>query len=253
MSNIHGLGPVKKDKKNENMEEFFEPGKSSGTAVLRPTGGGPAGDPMQDMIRNARGNAGNADPEAMSRNLGVITIYANGFRLGDGEFQPITIPKNAAFIKSLKEGAVPAELEEQVRKQFGAQADSVGIHLQDKSSETYVPPKVEQKFDFSSSQGVTLGGSATPAVPVSSSLTPQEYQVDASQPQTIIQVVLANKQKLRVNINQTATVGQLYQHVMHVSTLRSFSLAGGFPPKPLTDYGATIKAAGLVGASVTQR
>ena len=33
----------------------------------------------------------------------------------------------------------------------------------------------------------------------------------------------------------------------------AYSLLEGFPPKPLTDFAATIESAGLAGAAVTQK
>jgi hypothetical protein len=40
------------------------------------------------MHRNAKKNAGEADESgARDRNVGTITLYSNGFRIGDGEFK----------------------------------------------------------------------------------------------------------------------------------------------------------------------
>ena len=78
--------------------------------------------------------------------------------------------------------------------------------------------------------------------------------VDESAPTTTIQLVLADKSKLRQKFNLTHTVMDIYQHVQHASKVSTpFDLLSGFPPKALTDASATISAAGLAGASVTQK
>lgn len=251
---IHGFGPVgeKKDPK-KGQEEFSQgggKGGASGTSVIRPTGEGDSKDPMQDIIRAARVNAKSSSDQAMGRSLGTITIYKNGFKLGDDAFQHSSDPKNASFIKSLKEGVVPPELEQRVIEQFGPQVESVGISCDDKSSEEYVVEEEKVKFSFATSQGVSLGGRQSPAP---AALLPRELQVDHDQPTTTIQVVLADRSRLRVLANQSATVRDLYQHVLHAAKLPLCILQEGFPPRALTNYGLTLKEAGLIGASVTQR
>jgi hypothetical protein len=49
--------------------------------------------------RNSSGDAPTSD-----RSLGLITIYANGFMVGNGEFRDIKDPKNKAFIEAMKSG-----------------------------------------------------------------------------------------------------------------------------------------------------
>ena len=44
------------------------------------------------------------DTTGQDRNIGLITLYANGFIVGDGEFRDIKDPRNANFLKSLKAG-----------------------------------------------------------------------------------------------------------------------------------------------------
>lgn len=248
---IHGLGPVgsnkQKKSETEGKEEFSVGGATSSTAVLRPN----QNNDLQDIIRNAS-QAGAPDPSgAGDRNIGIITIYANGFQLGEEEFQDASDPANAAAIKDLKSGNVPASLEAKIREQWGAAVQSVGVKLVDKSSETFDVPK--PKFNFSKSQGTSLGGSSSSSAVDLGSLKASEYKVDEGAPKTTIQVVTHDRKRVRVTINQEATVGALYQHVMHATGQQSFTLSGGFPPKPLSNYGASIKEAGLVGASVNQR
>ena len=75
---------------------------------------------------------------------------------------------------------------------------------------------------------------------------------------TTIQVRLASGGPQRFKLNKAHTVGDLKALVEAAlsatgESARPYTLAAGFPPKPLADEAATIEAAGLVGAAVTQR
>lgn len=76
-------------------------------------------------------------PPTADRNVGMITLYANGFIIGSGEFRPITDTKNAQFIEALKKGEVPDELEQMCRTEWGPNVQNVGINLVDKSKHQY--------------------------------------------------------------------------------------------------------------------
>jgi len=257
MSNIHGLGSApKKDDKKNNMEEFAVGG---GQSVVRPTtGAGRASDPqdpISDVISRARDfsqRQGAGPHPAMDKNVALITVYKNGFVIGDSPFRDLSAPENKAFLDDLKNGVVPRELEPEVHKNF-ANAREVGVSLIDKTSETFVPPK--PKFDFSKSQGMSLGGvSSASAAANFSGASPAEIKVDDSKPTTTIQIVLSNRQRIKQIFNLDHTVLDLYRHILFVSKLAApFSLIVGFPPKPLSNPHATIKEAGLAGSSVEQR
>lgn len=75
---------------------------------------------------------------------------------------------------------------------------------------------------------------------------------------TTLQVRLASGPPQRFKLNKTHTVADLKALVEQAlagagEAARPYVLAAGFPPKPLSDDAATIEAAGLVGAAVTQR
>lgn len=80
-------------------------------------------------------------------------LYANGFIIGEDEskFRDVSEPKNAAFLKQLKAGEVPDELQASLRAQFGSNIAQVGINLVNRITETFTPPK--PKFDFATSSG----------------------------------------------------------------------------------------------------
>jgi hypothetical protein len=148
----------------------------------------------------------------------LITIYANGFIIGQGEFRDVKEAKNKQFLEDLKRGEVPDELNALCMKEWPGAGD-VAVSLIDKSAETFVPPK--PKFSFASSQGQSLGAGAAAAAGASAAAsaqafagaTPQRLQVDPSQPTTTLQLVLGGR-KVKETANQSATVLQLYQHFM---------------------------------------
>ena len=198
--------------------------------------------------------------------MGQITVYSNGFVLGDGEFRDAKDARNAAFIAALKAGEVPAELEAMCRKEWGEQAEQVRVNLVDKSSTAYTPPKA--KFSFAQSKGQQLTAAAPSSASTSSAaalsrLPPSRYVPHSSSPTTVLQVVTADRRKLRETLNEDTTVAELYQHVLHALQAAqqpsaahappAFELVAGFPPKPLVDGAVTLKQAGICGASVQQR
>jgi len=270
MYKIHGLYRLKKDDKkndnnnNNNMEEFSQHGAQSGTSVYRPVKGNDSGNPMKDIANLARRQ--NDASSARDRSVGLITLYANGFKLGEGEFRDIKVGENAQFIKALKNGVVPNELEDEVKKEFG-DVETIGVQLVDKSNEVYKPDadkKDKPKYEFDKSKGNSLASSTSSApssAPLSSpsssggfaSAKPITFVIDEAQPTTELQLVLHNRTRIKQKFNHSTTVLQVYQHVMAVSKINKFDLLAGFPPKPLTDPNATLKDAGLFGASLQQR
>ena len=197
--------------------------------------------------------------------IGLITVYANGFVLGNGEFRDAKDPRNAAFIAALKAGEVPPELESICQAEWGSTGGEVRVNLVDKSSQTFTPPKAKFNFAESKGQQLTSPASADSAAASSAStaalsrLPPLPYVAHSSSPTTVIQVVTADRRKLRESFNEDTTVAALYRHVAHVAPLpptnppTAFELVAGFPPRPLSDGSQTLKQAAICGASLQQR
>lgn len=81
--------------------------------------------------------------------------------------------------------------------------------------------------------------------------------VDATAPCLQVQVRLPSG-PARLTLNTTHTVADLKALVEAAlkdkgEAPRKYTLAAGFPPKPLSDDAMTVEAAGLAGASVTHR
>jgi UBX domain-containing protein 1 len=120
---------------------------------------------------------------------------------------------------------------------------------------TSSPPK--KPFDFSKSQGQSLGGVSSEqkaqTLQTFATATPARVNVDTKKATTTLALQLKNKPRSRETFNESTTVMELYQHIMSVTGLDGFELVAGFPPKPLTNPSATLKEAGLINAQVTQR
>jgi len=212
---------------------------------------------MKDILNQARSQQDTS--AARDRNIGIITMYKNGFRIGQGEFRDAKDPENAKFVNALKNGDVPSELEAEVKKEWNG-FQNVGIHLVDKSSEIYVPSSNNKPaFDFSKSKGHSMS-SLTNSAPASSLGTtsfakakPVLFEAKMDQPITDIVITLHSRKRDNAKFNQSATVFDLFQHVMAVSKENKFELLAGFPPKPLNNPSATLKEAGLIAANIQQR
>jgi UBX domain-containing protein 1 len=141
------------------------------------------------------------------------------------------------------------------------------------------PPPKKSSFAAFSGAGQTLGGTASDAASPAQSGEPSASAapsgggasadggawsdrppptVDESAPTTEVQVRLASggPQKFRLNRSHTvADLKTLVEAALAAAGVapRAYVLAAGFPPKPLADEAATLDAAGLAGAAVTQR
>eukprot|EP00823_Brevimastigomonas_motovehiculus_P007985 TRINITY_DN715_c0_g1_i1.p1 TRINITY_DN715_c0_g1~~TRINITY_DN715_c0_g1_i1.p1 ORF type:complete len:275 (-),score=75.37 TRINITY_DN715_c0_g1_i1:135-929(-) len=261
MSNIHSLSSAsKKDNDKKGVEEFGSFGKSSGTAVQRRTDGPSRGQNVVDDLVSQAKNRDQNSQNALDKSAGNIILYKNGFILGTGKFRDAKEPQNAKFLEQLKNRVVPEELEEEMRKQFGGTEDvDVSIQLVNKTNENYAAPKAEQpKFDFSQSKGNSLGSDSKTSVASVADFAKavaKEYVLDkdSKEPTTDLQIVLHDRSKVKAKFLQSATVLQLYQHVMAVSKKPKFDLIAGFPPKPLVKPSVTLKAAGVLNTSIQQR
>ncbi|MES1907772.1 MAG: hypothetical protein MHM6MM_000826 [Cercozoa sp. M6MM] len=214
-------------RKNDDNEEkeWQQQGATSGTAVLR----GHDGELQQHLIK----------------------IYLNGFMLNDGEFVPLAPEEREQFIETLKRSQVPPQLMPQMQAQNASPEVAVAVR---QIEENYEPPKPQ----FQAFQGVgmslTDGASATDLDVGFDSAVPQEYRADPSLPTTTLQLVTHQRQRFRVTFNLSATVLDVYQHLMAVSNFTApFTMLAGFPPRPLTDPKATLEQVGLRNDTVTQK
>eukprot|EP00928_Gymnodinium_smaydae_P061158 TRINITY_DN45312_c0_g1_i1.p1 TRINITY_DN45312_c0_g1~~TRINITY_DN45312_c0_g1_i1.p1 ORF type:complete len:234 (-),score=61.55 TRINITY_DN45312_c0_g1_i1:68-700(-) len=198
-----------------------------------------------EMMKHQAGNVGGPAPEGPQL---VLTIYRDGFTVGDnGPFRPSSDPANKQFLDDIAAGRVPAELGNSDRD----------ITINDKRGENYKEPagamNKPKPTDWNSlGAGNSLGGgSSSAAASVAVSTGSASVAVDDSKPKTKIQIRFHDGKKVAQEFNQEQTVGELRAFCSQCVGGAAVTVKGGFPPKPLTDDSATLKAADLLGAAVT--
>mmetsp|Transcript_7383 Transcript_7383/g.21830 ORF Transcript_7383/g.21830 Transcript_7383/m.21830 type:complete len:256 (+) Transcript_7383:205-972(+) len=240
------------DDDDDDKQELYTGGNSnrggggSGMAVLGP--GDEDADPVAKMFAQARAAAARGDGPAEGAAKTTVTVYSNGFVVGDGPFRASDgSPENEAFLRDVGRGLVPRELEERAA-QSGA---AMNLELVDKRGEAYEPPA----YTAFSGGGQTLASEAPAAGAVLGGGGPCDKPVvDDAAPKTTLQIRLANGKRIRATLNLSHTVRQLDAFVRaEDAEAKPYVLLAGFPPAPLADPSQTIEAAGLKGASVTQK
>merc|ERR1740120_222685 len=173
-----------------------------------------------------------------------VTVYRNGFTVGDGPFRPLDDPLNKKFMDEMSQGNCPSELQ---------QGDApVHVALHDKRGEDYKEPPPPAYVAFSGAGNSLSGGSSSTAVaPVSAEAG--SIQIDDSKPKAKIQIRFHDGSRKAQEFNEDHTVGDLRSFCQQCVGGQAMTIMGGFPPKPMTDDAITLKAAGLMGAAVTVR
>ena len=138
------LGDYKKDEKDAKKKTTaYVGGEKSGMAVENPSD-------IDGIVEKARQGGKEAGESSSGKPQLKITLYSNGFVVGDGPFRPYDAPESQQFMKELNEGYVPQE----VRGQYKGGVD---VGLEDKRKETYRPP-TPPKYTAYSGQGTSMGG-----------------------------------------------------------------------------------------------
>jgi len=231
----------KKEEEDKKATQSYAGGEKSGLAIQNP------GDDKDDntwerMQRVAAASAGSGGPPADSV---TVTVYRNGFTVGNGPFRPLSDPLNKKFMDEMSMGRCPAEL------QTGGPDAPVNVALHDKRGEDYKEPPAPAYTAFSG-EGNSLGGSSA-AASVAVEASAGTVAVDAAKAKTKIQIRFHDGSRKAQEFNEEHTVGDLRSFCMQCMGGQPATIMGGFPPKPLTDDSATLKAAGLCGAAVTAR
>lgn len=147
---------------------------------------------------------------------------------------------------------MPRELQDYLRSR-GVPPGDVDVKVEDHRSEEWKAPP----YRAYSGVGSALGGSSAPTTAVvhGAGAGAAQVTVNAGAPTTTIAVKLLDGRRERVVLNLTHTVGDLQSMVAALNGHKGkpFVLVAGFPPKPLAVATATVEAAGLKGAAVTQQ
>lgn len=256
----------KKDERDDSSgnssryNELYTGGGKSGLAVI----GGGGGGEMSAEERNGKilrrvkrsktkekgsenSTASDTTNDGEKRPSIIITLYRNGFVVGDGPFRPNGEEKNKRFLNDLAKGECPAELETEDHKH------SV-VELKDKHDTDYVGPA----FVAFEGQGRTMSAeTCVERAPDMELGEPRKIVADEKKKTVRVQVMLHDRRREVVSCNATTTVKQLWLHVAAITPALGgkFVLLQGYPPKPIGKdaMDSTIGEAGLAGARVMQR
>jgi hypothetical protein len=176
----------------------------------------------------------------------------NGFVIGDGDFRDSKEPANERCLQELMEGNVPRELEREVRQQFPG-AHQVGVNLVNRSQVEFVEP--EPKFSFEKSQGQSLGSAEQEELLSFGEAQPLRLEVAADEKAGVVQLVLADRRRVRLEVSKSTRVLDVFQHMMSLSGLAAdeFVMVSGFPPRPVEDPSLVLSEHKLIGSSFEQR
>jgi len=246
LANIRRLDDLEKAPIPEGYEEFASTGASSSTIQLRPI----QRDENGLLIR----------PDATPQQSGItITMYTNGFTVNHGRFRPIPDPTNELFLEQIKAGDVPAELEPLVKNTNAATAEQIAIKIENKDEEWKDPNAPAQRgYDFNQGRGQTLLTEPLHRDGQLSQLPPSTYTLppDEQQPPMVVQIVLLNRQRIRLQVSPNTTIAQIYQHVNTLSPVGTdeiYILQGGFPQREFTDGTKTVGELKLNNQALTQK
>lgn len=239
---IASLDDYKKEEEDKKATQSYAGGEKSGLAIQNPSDPNAAGDDEQwkRMQQMASSSSGPLPSDHVQ-----VTVYRNGFVVGEGPFRNITDPLNKKFMDEMAQGRCPSELQQSADQ-------PVHVALHDKRSEDFKEPPTPSYTKFSGEgNSLSAGSSSAAAAPVQSDAG--TVQVDASKPKAKIQIRFHDGSRKAQEFNEDHTVGHLRAFCQQCVGGQAMTIMGGFPPKPITDDSATLKAAGLMGAAVTVR
>lgn len=233
----------KKEEEDKKATQSYAGGEKSGLAIQNPgdkdkeEGGDDQWKRMQQLASSSSG--------PLPSDHVQVTVYRNGFVVGDGPFRPISDPLNKKFMDEMAQGRCPAELQSNPDQ-------PVHVALHDKRGEDYKEPPAPAYTKFSGEgNSLSAGSSSAAAAPVQSDAG--SVAVDDSKPKAKIQIRFHDGSRKAQEFNEDHTVGDLRAFCQQCVGGQAMTIMGGFPPKPMTDDSITLKAAGLMGAAVTVR
>lgn len=240
MARFGSLDDLKrKEEEDSKATNSYAGGEKSGLAIQNPED-----DPLRQQA--SAGAASGPLPDDHVR----VTLYRNGFIVGDGPFRPSSDPLNKKFLDDMLAGNCPAELQQ-------GRTEPVHVAVTDNRAQTYQAPAAPPTPSYTAFSGAgnslssNSSAAAAAAGPVQASAG--SVAVDDSKPKTKIQVQFHDGSRKAQEFNQDHTVGDLRNFCSQCAGGVPMTIMGGFPPKPLTDDSATLKDAGLLGAAVRVR
>lgn len=132
----------------------------------------------------------------------------------------------------------------------------IDLNYIDKHGEDYVapPPPAYVAFSGGSLLGSTSvsSGAVLVSPDFAASLPACAPAVDTSQPVTTLQIRTLTGQRLRIQMNQSATIRDLVTAIkVQYTTSDTYTLSAGFPPKDVEGVDQSLLGAGLLSAAIT--
>lgn len=185
------------------------------------------------------------------KDLLELKMWKNGYQVGEDDLCSYETPEGLAFMGHIMQGRVPPSVMTPERQKLMREGN-MEVKIVDKRGEEFKAPTVRvfkgESHTLASTtpvvtSAVVKDGDAAPAPPV-----------DDSAPSTMVQVKLVDGRRVPIKINLSRTVRDLQCAVaaLRATAGKSFVLKAGFPPKTLDNPAATIGAAGLQAAAITQ-
>eukprot|EP01029_Cantina_marsupialis_P028768 TRINITY_DN777989_c0_g1_i1.p1 TRINITY_DN777989_c0_g1~~TRINITY_DN777989_c0_g1_i1.p1 ORF type:complete len:235 (-),score=52.29 TRINITY_DN777989_c0_g1_i1:127-831(-) len=189
------------------------------------------------------GRPEDAKPSSEPLKACVIRSYPNGFRVNDGPLRSKDDPQGMAFMRALKAGRIPRELEN------GDDALDVS-YLEEK--EPYEEESLFNKFTAFIGLGKSTGTTEpTMGSPQADGIVPKAMVVNESKEKCSVFVRTQMGKRIEITMNCDHTIGDLYGAVAHETGVTSFSLKEGFPPKTLEPE-QSISESGVIGSLISQ-
>ena len=102
---IRGLGDFKKEEdKNQKKTSSYVGGEKSGLAVENYDNN------LEELIEKAKKGGREHQAAGAGQTELKITLYSNGFVVGDGPFRPYEAEENKKFMEELNTGYIPSEI-----------------------------------------------------------------------------------------------------------------------------------------------
>ncbi|KAF8321105.1 SEP-domain-containing protein [Clavulina sp. PMI_390] len=233
----------------------------------RPVPGAMADDDDEDY-----GGEDDEEQETASR---MLTFWKDGFSVEDGPLMKYDDPENQKILDALNNGNAPPSI---LNVRVG---QPVELRVAKRTDENYVaPPKKLQLFGGSGNRLGSPAPAVTSSAPApSSSAMPggfpgatstapttfdeasvqsvrPRFEVDMDQPNTSVQIRLADGTRLVSRMNLTHTVGDIRNFInasRPASEQRAYTIGTTFPNKTLDDDSVTIEAGKLQNSVIVQR
>ncbi|KZO94590.1 SEP-domain-containing protein [Calocera viscosa TUFC12733] len=203
-----------------------------------------------------------------------LTFWQEGFSVDDGPLYRYDDPANAQLLEQINAGHAPPQA---LNVRVG---QPVEVRVARRTDEHYKPPPprpfggsghrlgaptptvagadaptaasilMPGTFPPSSRSSITVTHSSAPAA------SPRSFEVNMAEPNTSVQVRLADGTRLVCRMNHTHTVGDIRNFInasRPENAARAYNIQTTFPSRVLDNESQTVKDAGLLNSVVVQR